>query len=156
MAKQFKSNNVAISQSVKRKNAKHDVLLTLCPCDSGLHYSSCCGVYIEGAAPAESAVALMRSRYTAYTMAKITYIQKTMRGNALRGFHPGEAKRWARRVEWEGLRVLKVVPENEQLGYVEFIASFREDDVLQSIHEMSKFERVEGIWYYVDGFNLSR
>lgn len=155
MEKQFNPKNVAIFQSERGKNARHDVLLTLCPCDSGLHYSACCGVYIENATPAETAVALMRSRYTAYTMAKITYIQKTMRGNALRGFHPGEAKRWARRVEWLGLRVLKVVPENEQLGYVEFIASFREGGVLQSIHEVSKFERDEGIWYYVDGFNPS-
>lgn len=125
--------------------------MKLCPCGSGLHYSTCCGVYIDGGIPASTPEALMRSRYSAYTMAKIAYIKKTMCGHALSGFHPGEAKRWARRVEWVGLRVLKVIPESEHQGYVEFIASFREDGVLQSIHEMSRFERVEGVWYYVDG-----
>ena len=82
-----------------------------------------------GRSPAESTVALMRSRYTAYTMAKITYIQKTMRGNAFGKLSSWRGKTLGASWEWEGLRVPKVVPENEQLGYVEFIASFREDDV---------------------------
>ena len=130
--------------------------MKLCPCGSGLHYSSCCGVHIEGGTPACTPEALMRSRYTAYTMAKIAYIKKTMRGKALSGFNPGEAKRWARRVEWVGLRVLKVVSDSENQGFVEFVASFRDSGVLQSIHEMSEFERAEGVWYYVDGINRMR
>lgn len=130
--------------------------MKLCPCGSSFHYSSCCGLYIEGGKSASSAEALMRSRYSAYTMAKIAYIKKTMRGKALSGFHPGEAKRWARRVEWVGLDVIKVVPGSENQGFVEFIARFREGGVLQSIHEMSEFERVGGVWYYVDGINVSR
>ncbi len=130
--------------------------MKLCPCGSGLHYSSCCAVYIEGGIPASTPEALMRSRYSAYTLAKIAYIKKTMRGKALSGFHPGEAKRWARRVEWVGLRVLKVVPPSENQGFVEFIASFLEGGEPQSIHEMSEFERVGGVWYYVDGINRMR
>lgn len=125
--------------------------MKLCPCGSALHYSACCGKYIEGHAIAETPDALMRSRYTAYSMAKIAYIKRTMRGRALNGFHPGEAKRWARRVEWLGLRVLKVISESEDLGYVEFIASFRENGASQSLHEISQFERVEGVWYYTQG-----
>jgi SEC-C motif-containing protein len=130
--------------------------MKLCPCGSALQYSYCCGVYIEGGMPAGSPEALMRSRYSAYTMAKIAYIKKTMRGKALSGFNPGEAKRWARRVEWVGLRVVKVIPETEDQALVEFIARFRDGGVLQSIHEMSEFERVEGVWYYVDGINRMR
>ena len=125
--------------------------MTFCPCGSGFQYSSCCGLYIEGIQPAGTPEALMRSRYSAYTMAKITYIKNTMRGKALSGFHPGEAKRWARRVEWVGLHVLKVTPKSENHGFVEFIANFCDAGVSQSIHEVSEFERVEGVWYYVDG-----
>lgn len=128
--------------------------MKLCPCGSGLQYSSCCGLYIEGGISVSKPEALMRSRYTAYTMAKIAYIKKTMRGKALSGFQTGEAKRWARRVEWVGLRVVNVVPEDGNKGFVEFIASFRDGGVSRSIHEMSEFWRVEGVWYYVDGINL--
>ena len=36
-----------------------------CPCGSGLAYEACCGPIIAGA-PAATAEALMRSRYSAY------------------------------------------------------------------------------------------
>ncbi len=125
--------------------------MTLCPCGSTIDYLSCCGLYIDGASIAGSPEVLMRSRYTAYTLAKVSYIKRTMRGKALTGFNAGEAKRWARRVIWTGLRVINAFKEHADKGFVEFIARFQDGDHLQSIHEISEFHRVQGVWFYVDG-----
>ena len=125
--------------------------MTLCPCGSEIDYSSCCGLYIDGAAIAGSPEVLMRSRYTAYTLAKVSYIKRTMRGKALTGFNAGEAKRWARRVIWTGLRVVNAFNEHADKGFVEFIARFQDGDQLQSLHEISEFQQVQGVWFYVDG-----
>lgn len=122
-----------------------------CPCGSTSNYSTCCGRYIDGAQPAGTPELLMRSRYSAYTLAKINYIKRTMSGNALIDFNPGEVKRWARQVKWLGLRVVQAYNVSENKGFVEFVAHFQDGECLQSIHEVSEFHRVEGIWFYVDG-----
>lgn len=125
--------------------------MMFCPCGSMVDYSNCCGLYIGGAAIAESPEILMRSRYTAYTLANVSYIKRTMRGKALIGFNAGEAKRWARRVSWTGLQIVNAFNEHADKGFVEFIARFQDGDHMQSIHEISEFHRVQGVWFYVDG-----
>ena len=107
----------------------------VCPCDSQKSYLSCCEPFITGKQSPETPEALMRSRYTAYTMANIDYIKETMRGNALTGFQEMDAKRWAKRVHWIKLNVLKSVIENTSTGYVIFEASFVDGSRLKSIHE---------------------
>ena len=49
----------------------------LCPCGQGLPYEACCGRYIDGAAAAPTAEALMRSRYTAYVRGAGSYVAET-------------------------------------------------------------------------------
>jgi SEC-C motif domain protein len=48
----------------------------LCPCCSELDYSDCCKPYHTGTA-APTALALMRSRYSAYALGLIDYIIQT-------------------------------------------------------------------------------
>ena len=79
----------------------------VCPCDSQKKYLPC-EPFITAK---QSPEALMRSRYSAYTMANIDYIKETMRGNALAGLQELDAKRWAKRVTWIKLNVLKFVTE---------------------------------------------
>lgn len=93
----------------------------------------------------------MRSRYTAYCLADIDYIQKTMRGRALVGFDSVDATRWATRVHWIKLTVLDARLDSPHQGYVEFIATFMDGHTLKSIHEKSEFIQEAGWWYYVDG-----
>ena len=126
----------------------------LCPCDSQKKYLSCCEPFITGKQSPETPEALMRSRYVAYTMANIEYIKETMRGNALAGFQELDAKRWAKRVTWIKLKVLKCVTESLNRGYVEFEASFVDGAHLKSIHEKSEFIFAMGRWYYVGGQHL--
>lgn len=125
-----------------------------CPCDSGLFYPDCCGQYIHGALIASSPEVLMRSRYTAYTIANVAYIKNTMCGIAATDFNAKEVRRWARRVHWTGLQVVNAYFESENIGFVEFIASFNEGHVERVMHEKSEFHRIEGIWFYVDGVTL--
>jgi SEC-C motif domain protein len=126
----------------------------VCPCDSQKNYLSCCEPFITGKQSPETPEALMRSRYSAYTMANIDYIKETMRGNALAGFQELDARRWAKRVNWIKLNVLKSVIESSGIGYVEFEASFVDGSHLKSIHEKSEFIFEKGRWYYIGGKHL--
>lgn len=126
----------------------------VCPCDSQKHYLSCCEPFITGKQNPATPEALMRSRYTAYTIAYIDYIKVTMRGSVLRDFQEMDAKRWAKRVTWIKLDVMQSIIENTNRGYVEFEASFVESSRLKSIHEKSEFIREEGRWYYTGGTHL--
>lgn len=128
--------------------------MTKCPCDSQKNYLSCCEPFITGKQSPQTPEALMRSRYSAYTMANIDYIKDTMRGKALAGFQEQEARAWASRVKWIKLVVFKSVIESSSLGFVEFEASFVDGSQLKSIHENSEFIRDNGRWYYVGGQHL--
>lgn len=125
-----------------------------CPCGSQKNYLSCCKPFLTGQQIPETPQALMRSRYTAYTMANIAYIKDTMRGSALLGFREAEAKRWATNVRWIKLLVLASSMEHASTGYVEFEAYFVDGYRLKALHEKSKFLWEEGRWYYVGGTHL--
>lgn len=126
--------------------------MKLCPCNSQKEYSVCCGVYIDNQATPQTPEALMRSRYTAYTQANIDYIKKTMCGKASIAFNETEAAAWAKRVNWQSLKVIESFADeiNPNLGYVEFIARFRDDNKNQLLHECSQFELRDGCWFYTD------
>lgn len=125
--------------------------MTDCPCGSQRNYTGCCGMYLDSTHVPISPEALMRSRYTAYSLANIEYIKKTMRGKPLCGFDEVEAMRWAKRVVWIGLRVINTSFKCEDIGYVEFIAQFMEGEQIRTIHETSEFHCEQGAWFYIDG-----
>jgi len=126
-----------------------------CPCGSDHDYAACCEPYLAGQASPKTPEALMRSRYTAYTMANIDYIQKTQRGKAALGFNALDACVWAKRMTWTKLEVLSTRLENSKKGHVEFIATFIDAGVSQSMHEKSEFIKKAGQWFYVDGAHVS-
>lgn len=84
-----------------------------CKCGNNKNYLECCGIYINGMKLPETPEQLMRSRYTAYTMANIEYIVKTMQGKPLRGFNAKEVALWSQNVVWQKLvvtrRIIKVL-----------------------------------------------
>ncbi len=47
-----------------------------CPCGSKVDYLGCCGQYIDYSTHPKTPEALMRSRFTAYSLADIAYIKK--------------------------------------------------------------------------------
>lgn len=127
-----------------------------CACGSGVSYVNCCGQYIDGILVAPTPEALMRSRYTAYTQAHITYISQTMQGPAAKGFDADSAQQWSTQVCWLGLRVL-ASHESENEGSVEFIAFFNDaQNKAQQLHENSLFKKINSCWYYVDALPLTQ
>lgn len=125
----------------------------LCPCGTGNSYADCCGVFISGKQHAPSPETLMRSRYSAFTLANIPYLVQTMEGPAAKNFDPLSALQWAKQSLWQGLTVVNswLDPKHPDRGFVEFIARFHHQQQDQQIHEISEFQRKKGRWYYVDG-----
>lgn len=121
-----------------------------CPCGTGSDYYACCGVYIAGQALPPTPEKLMRSRYTAYTKNDLNYIAKTMNGPAAERFEATIAQEWASHIQWLKLDVLNT-HVNGNLGFVEFLAHYREHDKRHVMHEVSEFRLENGAWYYYDG-----
>ncbi|HNW91757.1 MAG TPA: YchJ family protein [bacterium] len=126
--------------------------MALCACGSGREYADCCQPYLDGTAAAPTAEALMRSRYTAYTMAKIPYLKETLAPEKRKEFSADQARRWAMEATWRGLRIIKT-QETGATATVEFIASFSMKDQAQDHHELATFRKDEAAnrWYFIDG-----
>lgn len=127
--------------------------MSLCPCCSQTAYESCCQPLLDYQQIAQTPEQLMRSRYTAYSHARTDYIKKTMMGKPLLHFNEDEAKKWAQKVTWLHLKVIDSTIEHSEQGFVEFIATFIENNQLKSIHERSEFHLQNNHWFYVDGVN---
>ncbi|HEY8981687.1 MAG TPA: YchJ family protein [Streptomyces sp.] len=115
-----------------------------CPCGLPHPYEACCGRYHAGPSPAPTAEALMRSRYSAFVKGDALYLMRTWHPRTRPGtleLDPG--------MRWTGLEILATKDGTafHSTGVVEFRASYRGG----SLHEVSRFERVDGAWVYVDG-----
>lgn len=124
-----------------------------CPCGSGKPYADCCGAIIEGRIDAPTAESLMRSRYTAFTLANADYLMKSWHSKTRNIKEKEAVRRWAKSVKWVKLEILSKVAgeESDSTGYVSFRALFMEDGVMDQILEDSFFERENGKWVYVSG-----
>ncbi|CAM2812384.1 YchJ family protein [Legionella worsleiensis] len=127
--------------------------MSLCPCGSQTLYCACCGIYIDGNHVPQTPEQLMRSRYTAYSLANIDYIKHTMKGKPLTHFDADAAKTWAQQVTFVRLNVLHSSLETPHKGFVEFQAVLIERNKLKTIHELSEFNQEDKIWFYVDGIS---
>ncbi len=124
-----------------------------CPCGTNLAFNSCCSPYLSGIALAPTAEALMRSRYTAFSLGAIDYLIDTLAPER-RG--PNEASMLAqelRTTEWIKLEIqgIQAGTENDAEGQVEFNAYFKAADASGCLHERSNFRKDNDRWYYVDG-----
>ena len=77
-----------------------------CPCGLGPSLVACCGMYLSHQIQPATPEALMRARYSAYTLANLCYIKETMRGKPLNDFDEQSAEGWSRSVLWLGLQIL--------------------------------------------------
>lgn len=93
----------------------------------------------------------MRSRYTAFTQADVDYLKKTASGKAVQMFDQKQTKKFASSVQWLGLAVIKSeVLASDKIGYVEFIATYLHHSIKQEIHEISRFDMIDGKWFYTE------
>jgi SEC-C motif domain protein len=125
-----------------------------CPCGSPLPFDVCCGPYLDGEQRPQTAEALMRSRYSAYTRGDIAYIAQTLAADKRGAFDAAAAKAWATRATWLGLRIVSTArgqPDDVD-GVVTFIATYREGGKTVEHHEVSQFRRdADGAWRFVEG-----
>jgi len=132
--------------------------MTDCPCGSGKALDACCGPYLSGAAPAPTAEALMRSRYSAFVTKNVDYLEETLLPETRHDFNREHITEWANNSEWTGLevRTTEAGGEADSEGVVEFIARFRVQGKDYVHHETSTFTRRDGRWFYVDGIMGTR
>ncbi|MDR9501052.1 MAG: YchJ family metal-binding protein [Desulfurivibrionaceae bacterium] len=121
---------------------------TPCPCGSSHPYPSCCKPYLEEHKVAVTAEALMRSRYSAFALGKGAYL--------LQSWHPETAPATLvleTSPVWCGLEVLATQDgqESDDSGVVEFKAHYRSGGKSFTLHEVSRFVKEKGRWYYVEG-----
>ena len=119
-----------------------------CPCGTGLAYADCCGPLHTGVRPAPTAVALMRSRFSAFALGKVGYL--------LTSWHPDtrpDDLTLDETLTWRRLQIVDTEAggENDTAGVVEFRAQYVHDGSRHILHERSRFERVDGRWRYLDG-----
>lgn len=119
-----------------------------CPCNSGLAYAACCRPLLTGAGKAATAEALMRSRYTAYVVRAVEYL--------LNSWHPATrpaAIDPASITDWHDLQIVRTAAgrAGDHEGIVEFMATALSPHGAWQLHEVSRFSKEGGLWFYVDG-----
>lgn len=123
-----------------------------CPCGSGRAYEACCGALHDafartGALTAPDAQALMRSRYTAYTLDLIEYLLASWHPDT----RPASLERGVPDLKWLGLEVRGHARQDADHETVEFVARSKFGGRAQRMHEISRFVRERGVWLYLDG-----
>lgn len=117
-----------------------------CPCCSGKTYDRCCKVYHDGCLP-ETALALMKSRYSAYALGKSRYIMETT--------HPNSPYIEKDREKWEkGIlefcnttQFLKLEIVSHGKDWVHFIAYLKQTKEF-ILEEKSSFGQIDSKWLY--------
>ena len=141
----------------KKKKARPRPQPTVCPCGSGGSYGECCGPLISGSTHAEDAIALMRSRYSAYCLGEAGYLWRTLHSQ-----HPdrehGEreycaaVERGMANARYRALRILDSRPPDAAgIAQVLFYAQGTHHKRDRSIVELSDFAREDEGWRYIVG-----
>lgn len=125
-----------------------------CPCYSNKPYAHCCQKYHQGSLP-ETALALMRSRYSAYALGLVNYLIETT--------HPenphfiSDKKQWfyqiqmfCKQVTFEGLEILET-KNNDGEAFVTFVALLSKEGKDLTFTEKSRFLKQGEAWKYIDG-----
>jgi SEC-C motif-containing protein len=123
----------------------------VCPCRApgdALPYEACCGRYhagpLLGLAP--SAEALMRSRYSAFVQGRIDYLLATWHAST----RPLQLETEPAGLKWLGLELRRRTVIDADHATVEFVARCKLGGRAERLHEISRFVRDGGRWFYVD------
>jgi len=126
----------------------------VCPCgrvnakQRALAYAGCCGRFVEhfDTVAAPDAEHLMRSRYSAFVLARADYLLATWHNSTRPASLDFEAA-----AKWLGLEVREHQATGVDTAEVVFVARYRMDGRAIRLHERSRFVREDGRWFYVDG-----
>lgn len=124
-----------------------------CPCNSNKVFGECCEPIINNQS-ATTALALMRSRYSAFKTNQPEYIYKTTHPSKRNQTNIIEIEEWAKENNWTKLEIISAEHGkiNDIRGIVEFKAYFIDKNAKAQIHhERSTFLKEDDQWYYFDG-----
>lgn len=123
-----------------------------CPCCSGKPFADCCEPFLQRKSKPLSARAMVRARYCAYALGAGTH-----REFLARTWHPNTPQKVTMadltndNLQWTGLEILRAEQKGDR-AMVEFKATFLDTTGKPRVHhEMSLFERIQGVWLYLDG-----
>ena len=121
--------------------------LGLCFCGSAISFQDCCEKYINGTQKAPTALALMKSRYSAYATHQVDYLLITTHSSQRKYYSKAHILNWATANEWQKLEIISSTEKT-----VEFKAYFLDENKQRQIHhEFSTFKKENDSWFYVDG-----
>lgn len=120
-----------------------------CPCGSTKEYAQCCEPLHKGE-PASSAEALMRSRYSAFYLNLPEYLERSWHKSTCPKNLVAENAA-AVKPRWMGLRIKRHDPVDSDHAIVEFTARYKLRGRISVVHEVSRFVRENGHWFYLDG-----
>ena len=138
---------------MKRSNGEEVDLASeaLCPCGFGSSYSACCGALHFGrevGAQAPTALQLMRSRYSAFSMGLADYLLATWHASTRpQTLELDPDIRWLRLL----IEATNGGGPFDDTGTVIFTAIGRGPDGRFEQRETSRFVRENSRWFYVDG-----
>lgn len=124
-----------------------------CPCGSGHSYQDCCQPLHLGKQQAETAELLMRSRYSAFVLGLIPYLQATLHPSMQQADDAETLEETIVSTRWLGLQIIASPTADNQRAEVEFIA-FYDASPFGQLHERSRFIYEGGRWFYLDGTML--
>ncbi|MGH8763103.1 MAG: YchJ family protein [Nitrosospira sp.] len=113
----------------------------------GKDYAGCCRRYLEDGEVAPTAEALMRSRYTAYALGREDYLLATWHHRT----RPASLELGGEPRKWLGLEVRRNEQPAPDHAVVEFVARYKVGGRAHRLHEISRFVRDAGQWFYVEG-----
>lgn len=123
-----------------------------CPCNPLKKYSECCKIAHDNINNVITAEQLMRSRYSAFVLANINYLQKSHHSST----RPSKKEKkeilsWTKSVNWIKLEVLNSTQGlvNNTTGTVSFKAYFLENGSMNIIEENSSFCKENNHWVYL-------
>lgn len=122
-----------------------------CPCHSQKSYGECCQKYHNGA-PAETALILMRSRYSAYALQLADYIIQTTYNP--KSANNSDINRWkneilefSRTTDFAGLQIIDFHEKTDH-ATVTFRAILKQNQRDVSFTEKSLFVKINNRWFY--------
>ncbi|AXX93661.1 hypothetical protein CPU12_08305 [Malaciobacter molluscorum LMG 25693] len=128
-----------------------------CICGSDKKYKKCCKEFHDGKLP-KTALELMRSRFSAYALGYANYIIETTHKDNCEFTHNrqtwlSDINNFCEYTDFQGLTILDFKDGNKE-SFVSFKAKLSQNGLDASFTEKSRFLKVDGKWYYIDGIFL--
>ncbi|MDX1737940.1 MAG: YchJ family protein [Alphaproteobacteria bacterium] len=126
--------------------------MSLCPCGSKTEYDACCGPLHNGEL-GQTPEAVMRSRYSAFVVNKLDYLEETLTEESKADYDAEETAAWAENAKWQKLDVRNTTGggKDDSVGSVEFVATFKVGPETHAHHENSIFIKEGDRWLYSHG-----